>query len=57
MRAGTPTGGAEDTLVQVARWMRGYHQAAGDETFRRLLDQGVPEAIDQALADLASFPR
>ena len=31
--------------------------AAGDEPFGRLLRQGVPEAIDQALADLASFPR
>lgn len=31
--------------------------AAGDEVFGRLLDQGVPDAIDQALADLASFPR
>jgi hypothetical protein len=31
--------------------------AAGDETFMLLLGQGVPEAIDQALADLASFPR
>ncbi len=31
--------------------------AAGDEAFGRLLGQGVPEAIDQALADLASFPR
>jgi aminoglycoside phosphotransferase (APT) family kinase protein len=31
--------------------------AAGDETSGRLLSQGVPDAIDQALADLASFPR
>jgi aminoglycoside phosphotransferase (APT) family kinase protein len=31
--------------------------AAGDEASGRLLRQGVPEAIDQALADLASFPR
>jgi hypothetical protein len=31
--------------------------AAGDEPSGRLLRQGVPEAIDQALADLASFPR
>jgi hypothetical protein len=31
--------------------------AAGDEAFGELLDQGVPDAIDQALADLASFPR
>lgn len=31
--------------------------AAGDNTSRRLLSQGVPHAIDQALADLASFPR
>jgi hypothetical protein len=31
--------------------------AAGEETSGRLLNQGVPDAIDQALADLASFPR
>jgi hypothetical protein len=31
--------------------------AAGDEPSGRLLRQGVPDAIDQALADLASFPR
>jgi hypothetical protein len=31
--------------------------AAGDEASGRLLRQGVPEAVDQALADLASFPR
>ena len=29
--------------------------AAGDGTSRRLLSQGVPDAVDQALADLASF--
>jgi hypothetical protein len=113
---------AEDALVQVARWMRDFHQvaagfvpppgavwregtltgffdwdfagpataewdlaltgfttgefldmvearmtahaagirdkaAAGDQASGRLLRQGVPDAIDQALADLASFPR
>ncbi len=31
--------------------------AAGEEAFRRLLLRGVPDAVDQALADLASFPR
>ena len=31
--------------------------AAGDEPSGRLLRQGVPEAIDQALADLPSFLR
>ena len=31
--------------------------AAGDATSGRLLSQGVPGAIDQALADLARFPR
>jgi hypothetical protein len=31
--------------------------AAGDEPWGRLLRQGVPDAIDQALADLATFPR
>jgi hypothetical protein len=31
--------------------------AAGDEASGRLLRQGVPDAVDQALADLASFPR
>src|SRR5262249_32714883 len=31
--------------------------AAGDEASGRLLRQGLPDAIDQALADLASFPR
>ena len=30
--------------------------AAGDEPSGRLLRQGVPEAIDQALAALTSFP-
>ncbi|MBV9796320.1 MAG: phosphotransferase [Actinobacteria bacterium] len=30
--------------------------AAGDETSGRLLAQGVPKAVDQALADLADFP-
>ena len=31
--------------------------ACGDEAFGRLLRQGVPEALDQAVAELASFPR
>ena len=31
--------------------------AAGDEAFGRLLRQGVPDALDQAIAELASFPR
>ena len=31
--------------------------AAGDEAFGRLLGQGVPDALDQAIAELASFPR
>lgn len=31
--------------------------AAGDEAFARLLHQGVADAVDQALADLADFPR
>ena len=35
----------------------GEKAAAGDEASGRLLRQGVPEAIGQALADLASFQR
>jgi hypothetical protein len=31
--------------------------AAGDEASGHLLRQGVPGAIDQALTELASFPR
>ena len=31
--------------------------ASGDEAFGRLLGQGVPDALDQAIAELASFPR
>lgn len=31
--------------------------ATGDETSGLLLGQGVPDAIEQALTDLASFPR
>lgn len=31
--------------------------AAGDESSERLLRDGVPGAIDEALADLAGFPR
>ena len=31
--------------------------AAGDEAFRRLLRQGIPDALEQAIAELASFPR
>jgi Phosphotransferase enzyme family len=31
--------------------------AAGEKPFELLLGQGVPQAIEQALADLASFPR
>ena len=31
--------------------------AAGDEASGRLLRQGVPDALDQAIAELASFPR
>jgi hypothetical protein len=31
--------------------------AAGDEAFGRLLREGVPDALDQAIAELASFPR
>jgi hypothetical protein len=31
--------------------------AAGDEASGRLLRQGVPDAVDQAIAELASFPR
>ena len=31
--------------------------AAGDEPFARLLNDGVPDALDQAIAELASFPR
>ncbi len=31
--------------------------AAGDEAFARLLSEGVPDALDQAIAELASFPR
>jgi Phosphotransferase enzyme family len=31
--------------------------AAGDESSERLLRQGVPDAVEQGVADLASFPR
>jgi Phosphotransferase enzyme family len=31
--------------------------AAGEEAFGRLLAQAVPDALDQAVAELASFPR
>jgi aminoglycoside phosphotransferase (APT) family kinase protein len=31
--------------------------ASGDEAFGRLLRQGVPDALDQAIAEPASFPR
>jgi hypothetical protein len=31
--------------------------ASGDEAFGPLLRQGVPDALDQAIAELASFPR
>ena len=31
--------------------------ASGDPAFRRLLRQGIPDALDQAVAELASFPR
>jgi hypothetical protein len=33
------------------------HAASGDEAFGRLLRQGVPDALDQAIAELTSFPR
>jgi hypothetical protein len=31
--------------------------ASGDEAFGRLLRQGIPDALEQAIAELASFPR
>jgi hypothetical protein len=31
--------------------------ASGDQAFGRLLRQGIPDALDQAVAELASFPR
>jgi hypothetical protein len=31
--------------------------ASGDEAFGRLLRQGVPDVLDEAIAELASFPR
>lgn len=31
--------------------------ASGDPAFRRLLRQGIPDALDQAVTELASFPR
>ena len=31
--------------------------AAGDEAFGNLLRQGIPDALEQAIAELASFPR
>ena len=31
--------------------------ASGDPAFVRLLRQGIPDALDQAVAELASFPR
>jgi hypothetical protein len=30
---------------------------SGDVAFGRLLRQGVPDPLDQAIAELASFPR
>lgn len=31
--------------------------ASGDEAFGRLLREGIPDALDEALSELASFPR
>ena len=31
--------------------------ASGDEAFGGLLRRGIPDALDQAIAELASFPR
>jgi len=31
--------------------------ASGEEAFGRLLREGIPDALDQAIAELASFPR
>jgi hypothetical protein len=59
---------ADDTLDQVARWMRAYRQAVADfvpppgavwrggGTWSPRL-QGVADALDRAIAELASFPR
>ena len=38
------------------RALRG-RAAAGDEAFGRLLRQGIPDTLGQAIAELASFPR
>ena len=31
--------------------------AAGDQAFGRLMRQGIPDALGEAIAELASFPR
>ena len=36
---------------------RRHLAAAGDEAFGRLLRQGIPDALGQAIAELASFPQ
>lgn len=46
----------EARITDRADGIRDY-AAAGDEAFGRLLRQGVPDALDQAIAELASFPR
>jgi hypothetical protein len=49
-------GVVEARITAHARGIRD-NAAAGDEASRRLLRQGVPDALDQAIAELASFPR
>ena len=87
---------ADDTLEQVAEWMRGYHRAvadfvppagaiwsgtvgefldvvgaraadhaagiramaaAGDEAFGKLVEQGMPDVFELAVAELGEFRR
>ncbi len=57
--AGTTGEFLEVVQARMTAHATGIHDkaAAGDQASRRLLDQGLPDAVDQALADLASFPR
>jgi Phosphotransferase enzyme family len=57
------SGTTADFLAVVEARMRAHAAAiremaaAGEQAFRRLVLQGEPDAVDQALGDVASFPR
>jgi hypothetical protein len=54
--AGEFLGVVEARITAHADGIRG-NAAAGDEASGRLLRQGVPDALDQGIAELAGFPR